>query len=151
MFRGDLIRHLGGFDEQFFYHYEEVDLCRRVWQAGYSIIYTPEATITHLGGQSVNRFPIKFEIEKHRNRYRYFYKYYGPEGARRCRLVALVRLRVRQLGYGMIQLARPTDTLKSRMHMYRVAAEWNRHLDPVRFIEVGEEPEIEANAFTQIM
>lgn len=151
MFRGDLIRHLGGFDEQFFYHYEEVDLCRRVWQAGYSIIYTPEATITHLGGQSVNRFPIKFEIEKHRNRYRYFYKYYGPEGARRCRLVALVRLRVRQLGYGMIQLVRPTDTLKSRMHMYRVAAEWNRHLDPVRFIEVGEEPEIKANAFTQIM
>jgi hypothetical protein len=146
MFRGDLIRRLGGFDEQFFYHYEEVDLCRRVWQAGYPIIYTPEASITHLGGQSVNRFPIKFELEKYRNRYRYFYKYYGREGARRCRRVSLVRLRVRQFGYGMIQLVRRTDTLKSRMHMYRIAAEWNRRLDPIRFIEAGEEPEIDANA-----
>ena len=148
MFRGDLIRRMGGFDEQFFYHYEEVDLCRRVWQAGYPIIYTPEASITHLGGQSVNRFPIKFELERHRNRYRYFYKYYGREGARRCRLVSLVRLRVRQLGYGMIQLARPTDTLKSRLQMYRVAAEWNRRLDPIRFIEAGEEPEFDAKAVT---
>lgn len=143
MFRGDLIRQLGGFDEQFFYHREEVDLCRRVWQAGWPIIYTPEASITHLGGQSVNRFPIKFALETYRSRYRYFYKYYGREGARRCRHVALLWLRVRQLGYGLIHLARPTDALKSRMHMYRVAAEWNQRLDPVRFVEAGEEPEID--------
>jgi hypothetical protein len=46
----------------------------------------------------------------------------------------------------MIQFARPTDTLKSRMHMYRVASEWNRRLDPVRFVETGEEPEVDAKA-----
>ncbi len=146
MLRGDLIRSMGGFDEQFFYHYEEVDLCRRVWQAGYPIIYTPEVSITHLGGQSVKRFPIKFEMEKYRNRYRYFYKYYGREGVRRCRRVVLVRLRVRQIGYGMLQLVRPTDVLKSRMNMYRVSAEWNRRLDPVKFIEAGEEPDVDAKA-----
>ena len=149
MFRGDLIKRLGGFDEQFFYHYEEVDLCRRFWQAGYPILYTPEASITHLGGQSVNRFPIRFALERYRNRYRYFYKHYGRKGARRCRQVALVWLRVRQLGYGLIHLATPTDALKSRMHMYRVAAEWNRHLDPVRFIEAGEEPKIDATEISQ--
>jgi hypothetical protein len=51
----------------------------------------------------------------------------------------------------MIQLVRRTDTLKSRLHMYRVAAEWNRRLDPVRFIEAGEEPEIDAKAVAQPM
>lgn len=144
MFRRDLLIRIGGFDEQFFYHYEEVDLCRRVWQAGYPIIYTPEASITHLGGQSVNRFPIRFALESYRNRYRYYYKHFGPNGARRCRQVSLVRLRVRQAGYGLIQLINNTDTLKSRMHMYRVATEWHQRIDPVRFIEIGEEPELDA-------
>ena len=40
--RGDLLKRLGGFDEQFFYYYEDLDLCRRIWESGYSIIYTPE-------------------------------------------------------------------------------------------------------------
>jgi GT2 family glycosyltransferase len=144
-----LLKQLGGFDEQFFYHYEEVDLCRRVWQAGYPIIYTPEASITHLGGQSVNRFPIRFVLESYRNRYRYFYKHYGREGARRCRHVSLAWLRVRQLAYGVVRSARPTDALKSRMNMYRVAIEWNQRLDPVRFIEAGEEPTIDEAAAAQ--
>jgi GT2 family glycosyltransferase len=149
MFRGELIRQLGGFDEQFFYHYEEVDLCRRVWQAGYPIIYTPEPSITHLGGQSVNRFPVKFELERYRNRYRYFYKHYGRDGARRCRRFSLAWIRVRQIGYSLLQLARPTDALKSRMHMYRVAAEWNQRLDPVQFIEAGQEPELDVPTAAQ--
>lgn len=142
MFRTDLLKRLGGFDEQFFYQKEEVDLCRRVWNAGYSIIYTPEATITHLGSQSVNRFPVRFELEAYRSRYRYFYKHFGPRGARRCRAVALVGLRVRQMGYGLTQLMKPSESLHSRLEMYRVIAHWNSLLDPVRFVEAGEEPEI---------
>jgi GT2 family glycosyltransferase len=142
MFRGGLLKSLGGFDEQFFYQYEESDLCRRVWQTGNTILYTPTVSITHLGGQSVNRFPIRFVLESYRNRYRYFYKHYGRKGAQRCRRVSLVFLRVRQLGYGLVGLVRPTDALNKRMLMYRAAVEWNRCLDPVRFIENGEEPEI---------
>src|SRR5213080_2162859 len=34
MLRADLLKRLGGFDEQFYYYYEDVDLCRRVWEAG---------------------------------------------------------------------------------------------------------------------
>jgi GT2 family glycosyltransferase len=144
LLRGDLLRRLGGFDEQFFYHYEETDLCRRVWQANYSILFTPEVSITHLGGQSVNRFPIRFVLESYRNRYRYFYKYYGSKGVRRCRHVSLAFLRLRQVGYGLVGLVKPTDVLKNRMLMYRAAAQWNKRLDPARFIESGEEPDVAA-------
>ncbi len=121
MFRADLLKRLGGFDEQFFYHYEEVDLCRRVWDAGYPILYTPNVTITHLGGQSTKRFPIAFELDKYRNRYRYFYKYYGRQGARRCRRVTLAWLRIRRLGYGLLQLISPTEPRRSRLELCRVA------------------------------
>ena len=32
MFRGTLLKQLNGFDERFFYHFEEIDLCRRVME-----------------------------------------------------------------------------------------------------------------------
>jgi len=42
----------GFFDERFFLYYEEVDLCRRLKQAGYRIEYRPELKATHWGGES---------------------------------------------------------------------------------------------------
>ncbi|MGA2844568.1 MAG: glycosyltransferase family 2 protein [Candidatus Acidiferrales bacterium] len=148
MFRGSLLKSLEGFDEQFFYHFEEVDLCHRVWDAGFPILFTPEATITHLGGQSVNRFPIRFEIEKLRSRYRYFYKHYGQKGARQCRRLTIAAIRVRQTGYGIKALFKPTQGLQDRLKMYRVVARWNKALDPIRFVEKGEEPQLDPEGLT---
>ena len=142
MFRSNVLRSLGGFDGQFFYHFEEVDLCRRVWDAGYPILYTPTVVITHLGGQSVSRFPIRFELEKYRSRYRYFYKHFGPKGARRCRYAVLAWIRVRQLGWRLFGLLSSSEVLESRLAMYRLTAEWNKKLNPVRFVEDSEEPEV---------
>jgi len=146
LFRGDLLKQLGGFDEQFFYHFEEVDLCRRVWQAGYPILYTPEVSITHLGGQSVGRFPIRFALERERNRYRYYYKHFGAADVWRCRYAAMLWFRVRQCGYGVIRLLHPSDTLKRRLEMYHKVLQWTEQLDPVRFVEKGEEPHSEEQA-----
>lgn len=150
MLRGELLREqLRGFDEQFFYHFEEVDLCKRVWDSGSSIRFTPEASITHLGGQSVGRFPIRFEIEKLRNRYRYFYKHYGERGCRQCRTVTLAWFRLRQLGYGLLNFFKPSETRKKRLEMYKVVLQWNRMLDPVLFVESGREPVLNLNPTAQ--
>jgi GT2 family glycosyltransferase len=150
MFRGNLLKRLGGFDEQFFYHFEEVDLCRRVWNAGYPILFTPEAVITHLGGQSVSRFPVRFEIEKHRSRYRYFYKHFGAKAARNCRRLSIVKIRVRQLGYGLLNVLRPAEILQRRLEMYREVVRWNQAIDPVDFVERGEEPGLEQTSVPQV-
>jgi len=149
MFRAHLLKQLGGFDDQFFYHFEEVDLCRRVWNAGYTVIYTPEAVITHLGGQSVNRFPVRFELEKCRSRYKYFYKHFGPRGARRCRHIFLTRVRIRQFGWSILGMFSSRDVLKNRLKMYRVTVAWNKQLDAVRFVERGDEPEVVENTAVQ--
>lgn len=149
MFRGELLKQLGGFDAQFFYHFEEVDLCRRVWNAGSPIIFTPEVTITHLGGQSVNRFPLRFELEKQRSRYRYFYKHFGLKGARQCRHFSIAAIRVRQVGYGMLALLKPTKSLRDRLKTYDVLVRWNKALDPARFVEKGEEPALERDQALQ--
>ena len=140
MFRREVLKELRGFDAQFFYQYEEVDLCRRVWNAGYPIAFDPTTTITHLGGQSVGRFPLRFAIEKQRNRYRYFYKHFGKHGVRRCRWPLLLWLRVRQIGYTLKRIGRPTEELEKRLEMYRACYRWNKLIDPVRFVSQGEEP-----------
>jgi len=142
MFRSRVLRLLNGFDERFFYHFEEVDLCRRVWESGYTVYFTPEASITHLGGQSVGRFPLRFALETSRNRYRYFYKHFGRKGVLQCRRVLLTHLQIRRLGYSLLCMLRPTEALKGRLEVYRVATQWNRSVDPLAFVERGAEPQI---------
>lgn len=147
LLRGELLKSLGGFDGQFFYHFEEVDLCRRVWDAGHSIRYTPAAVITHLGGQSVNRFPVRFALERYRSRYRYFYKHFGPESARRCRRAILAWINVRQIGWGVKGMILPSEAVKARLEMYRVTKEWNEQLNPVEFVERGLEPQLASRSY----
>jgi len=140
MIRRDLLNNIGGFDENLSYHCQDVDLCHRVWDSGHSVLYTPKATITHSGGFKFSRFGIRFELEKYRNNYHYFYKYYGARGIRQFRLSSLVNLRVRQFGWGLVQIARPSLELRHQMEVCRVCAQWNSGIDPVRFVKEGIEP-----------
>jgi GT2 family glycosyltransferase len=48
----EVIRKVGVFDPRFFLYGEEVDLCRRIKQAGYQIWYWPEIEVIHIGGES---------------------------------------------------------------------------------------------------
>jgi len=148
LLRGHLLAKLGGFDERFFYHFEETDLCFRVWKAGYKILYYPGAEITHLGGQSVGRFPIRFALETYRGGYRYFYKHYGVKGLIGIHRVYLLRFRLRLLGYGLKRLFKRSEALDNRLKLYRVAIKWHSKIDPVKFIETGEEPD---TGFTPLM
>ena len=142
--RRALLKRLSGFDEQFFYYYEDMDLCRRIWQAGYSILYSPEVTITHLGGQSTKRSPAAFRLDSQITRYRYFYKYFGKRGALECRRAALAALFLRRLCYEFLQLVSGSKAARSRLETLRLTFEWNKRVDPVRLVEKGEEPKLAA-------
>lgn len=50
--RAEALAKVGAFDPRFFLYLEEVDLCRRMKQAGYRIWYWPEIVVIHLGGES---------------------------------------------------------------------------------------------------
>jgi GT2 family glycosyltransferase len=44
----------GGFDEQFFAHMEEIDLCWRLKNKGYKVMYCAQSTVYHVGGGTLN-------------------------------------------------------------------------------------------------
>jgi len=50
--RTEALHKVGYFDPQFFLYSEEVDLCRRIQNAGYKIFYWPDIVVIHIGGES---------------------------------------------------------------------------------------------------
>lgn len=50
----DIFNILGGFDETYFAHQEEIDLCWRAQNKGYTIKYVGDSTVFHLGGATLN-------------------------------------------------------------------------------------------------
>ncbi len=47
-----IFKELGGFDEGFFMHFEDLDLCKRSLDAGYRIILNPQIEVIHYQGTS---------------------------------------------------------------------------------------------------
>jgi len=45
--RSECFQDLGGFDEDFFLYYEDVDLCRRAAERGWSVCHDPAIRVTH--------------------------------------------------------------------------------------------------------
>lgn len=53
--RASVYNQLEGFDEDFFAHMEEIDLCWRMKQAGYKIYYQGNSTVYHVGGGTLSK------------------------------------------------------------------------------------------------
>jgi GT2 family glycosyltransferase len=50
-----LYLEIGGFDENYFFYNEDLDLCRRVIQKKLAVIYYPKTWLIHIGGGSSNK------------------------------------------------------------------------------------------------
>jgi len=50
MVRAQLFQKLGGLDEDFFAHMEEIDLCWRSQRQGYQVAYVSQSVVYHVGG-----------------------------------------------------------------------------------------------------
>lgn len=66
---------IGGFDHGFRLHAEDLDLCRRVRQAGYEVLVENTVRVVHVRGVSGIGKPVWVELQKHRSLWRYFQKY----------------------------------------------------------------------------
>ncbi len=76
--RGELLAALGGFDPQFFMYFEETDLCRRIKQAGWRVVYDPAAIVIHAEGRSSGQVSARRHILFNRSKVRYARKWHGP-------------------------------------------------------------------------
>lgn len=52
--RAEIFNNSGGFDEDFFAHMEEIDLCWRLNRAGYNVFYNGNSKVYHVGGGTLS-------------------------------------------------------------------------------------------------
>ena len=67
--RRSVLEQLGGLDESFFHYSEDVDICARIWAAGYEVRYVPAAVAIHEGGASAPRTRLLAILAASRIRY----------------------------------------------------------------------------------
>ena len=65
--RKNVFEELGGFDEDYFAHQEEVDLCWRAWNKGYKVYYVGHCHVYHLGGSTLSNMNPKKTYLNFRN------------------------------------------------------------------------------------
>lgn len=65
--RAELYHKVNGFDEDFFAHMEEIDLCWRLKNLGYKVMYCPDSTVYHVGGGTLNKTSPKKTYLNFRN------------------------------------------------------------------------------------
>lgn len=72
-----VVDHVGPLDEGFFMYSEELDWCRRIKDAGWRVVYFPQAKIMHHVGKSSEQAVTARHINFQQAKLRYFRKYYG--------------------------------------------------------------------------
>lgn len=77
LIRNSIIRQVGAMDEAFFMYFEEVDLCYRIRQAGWRIVFNPEVVITHIGGSSAEQIPAQKQVMMFMSMLAFFKKHRG--------------------------------------------------------------------------
>ena len=72
--RADLFHQTGGLDEDFFAHMEEIDLCWRLKNLGYKIMYCPQSVVYHIGGGTLPKISWRKTYYNFRNNFFLLYK-----------------------------------------------------------------------------
>lgn len=78
--RAEAVREVGLLDEGYWLYMEDLDWCRRFWQAGWKVFYEPAGVALHVkGGSSGARRAAKQEIAFHRGMGRFYRRFDAPE------------------------------------------------------------------------
>ena len=67
MMRRDIFLEIGGMDERFFLHFEDLDLCKRIRDAGKKVMFVPDISIFHYQGASSSASDSFVSRQKHRS------------------------------------------------------------------------------------
>ena len=77
--RKEALDEVGFLDETFFMYGEDIDLCFRIKQAGWKIVYYGKSKITHFKGASSKKQKSKLIYEFYRAMYVYYKKHHAHE------------------------------------------------------------------------
>jgi hypothetical protein len=111
---------VGGLDERYIMYSEEMDWCKRVYDAGWQLVYVGNARIIHHSGQSTAQVKARSHVHFQHSKLRYFRKFHG-------RWVALILQSVLVLNYLcqiFVECAKWIVGHKRPLRAERIASYW---------------------------
>ena len=92
--RKNALDQVGLLDETFFMYGEDIDLCYRIKEGGWKIVYYGKSSITHLKGASSKKQKNKLIYEFYRAMYIYYKKHHAKESFFLTNLVVYIGIAV---------------------------------------------------------
>jgi GT2 family glycosyltransferase len=81
MVRREAFAAVGLLDEDLFMYGDDVDWCRRCWNAGWQVVFYPGAEAIHDRGKITAPYPVRFAVAQQRSVIHYWTKHHGFFGA----------------------------------------------------------------------
>lgn len=119
-------RECKGFDEDFFAHMEEVDLCWRFHNAGYRVCYLPQSFVYHVGGGSL---PYESYLKTYLNFRNNLFLIYKNLPERDLHKILPARKNFNRLAALLFLLKGKTSNVKA---IFRAHADFSKSLDKLR-------------------
>jgi hypothetical protein len=94
MVRWAALEQSGPFDEDFFMYSEELDLCKRIKDLGWRVVYVPESIVIHYEGKSSSQIVAARHVHFNTSKVHYYRKYFGPTWAEILRRYLLLEFRL---------------------------------------------------------
>ncbi len=120
--RREALDKVGLLDEEFFIYGEDIDWCRRFHNAGWDIVFYPEAQAVHLGAASSANAPVKFYVEMQKADLQYWRKHHGRIGEFSYAGIILLRETIRVAARGLQYLFQPSKRKTSGFKLQRSLA-----------------------------
>jgi N-acetylglucosaminyl-diphospho-decaprenol L-rhamnosyltransferase len=133
--RREAAARIGWMDPAFFVYSDEVDFCKRLRDAGWAVLYVPQAAAIHHEQLSTGSVPTRRIVELSRNRERYMRKHHSLPAVLAVRWLTAWTYAVRALAASVLPRHDPRrywQHVTATLHPERgeglreAAADWNR-------------------------
>ncbi len=122
MVRRAALPQVGLLDENFFMYAEDIDWCKRFWDAGWEVVYFPAAGVIHYGGASSSHAPARFYLEMQRANWHYWKKHHGWPARSGFLFISLLHHVIRILRSMVLYLLRPSAKQEMKLKIKRSVA-----------------------------
>lgn len=116
LIRRSALEQVGGLDEGYFMHCEDLDWCMRIRAAGWKILFVPAARIVHAKGVCSASRPIFVEWHKHKGMVRFYRRFFRHQ-------YPVILMWMVQVGiwtrFGGIVLVHGTRSMSTRLRLRR--------------------------------
>jgi hypothetical protein len=117
MIRRSALDDVGMLDEDFFIYSEDIDLCKRIRQADWDIVFYPPALAIHYGGGSSSNEPTRFTVEKLKAILQYWKKHHSGLKCDCIFYILLLHYMIRIVSRSFLYTLRPAQRKNIRSQL----------------------------------